>query len=120
ANAGPSLVDGGGTNSSQFFFIYGPPTYLTANYTLWGRVITGLDIIKQVAAGGYDPDEVIPGVGGAPPTVDLNFNKVTVGPRTPRAAAPGGPGPPERPAATGSPGRAASWRDARNAARTDP
>ena len=41
------------TNGSQFFFVY-DNSQLQANYTLWGHVIEGLDIVKKVAAGGDD------------------------------------------------------------------
>ena len=46
ANSGP------GTNGSQFFIVYDDNSRLGPNYTLWGRVIKGLDIVKAVAARG--------------------------------------------------------------------
>jgi peptidyl-prolyl cis-trans isomerase B (cyclophilin B) len=45
ANAGP------GTTGSQFFIVY-EDTSLPPNYTIWGTVTEGLDIVKQVAEAG--------------------------------------------------------------------
>ena len=43
--------NGRGTNGSQFFFVYGDTT-LPPNYTRWGTITQGLDILKAVAARG--------------------------------------------------------------------
>jgi peptidyl-prolyl cis-trans isomerase B (cyclophilin B) len=48
ANAGP------GTNGSQFFFVYAD-TPLPPNYTPFGNVTAGLDILKAIAAKGSTP-----------------------------------------------------------------
>jgi peptidyl-prolyl cis-trans isomerase B (cyclophilin B) len=45
ANAGPN------TNGSQFFLVY-KDTYLGPNYTPWGIITSGLDIIENIAAAG--------------------------------------------------------------------
>ena len=45
ANSGPS------TNGSQFFLVFGN-TSLGASYTIWGKIIAGLDIVKAVAKAG--------------------------------------------------------------------
>ena len=45
ANSGPN------TNGSQFFIVYDDTT-LGPNYSIWGKVISGLDIVKFIAAGG--------------------------------------------------------------------
>jgi len=45
ANSGPN------TNGSQFFLVYDNTT-LGPNYTIWGRIISGLEIVKYIAAGG--------------------------------------------------------------------
>ena len=45
ANAGP------GTGGSQFFIVY-QDTTLPGDYTIWGKVTSGLDIVKNVAAVG--------------------------------------------------------------------
>ncbi len=43
ANSGPN------TNGSQFFIVYADTT-LSPNYTIWGKVTKGLDIVKAIAA----------------------------------------------------------------------
>lgn len=48
ANSGP------GTNGSQFFIVYDDNSRLGPNYSLWGRVVKGLEIVKAVAALGSD------------------------------------------------------------------
>jgi peptidyl-prolyl cis-trans isomerase B (cyclophilin B) len=45
ANAGP------GTGGSQFFIVYDDTT-LPGDYTIWGKVTSGLDIVKEVASAG--------------------------------------------------------------------
>lgn len=55
---------GANTNGSQFFIVYDDNSRLGPNYTLWGRVIKGLDIVKAVAALGSDNSN--PAGGGAP------------------------------------------------------
>jgi cyclophilin family peptidyl-prolyl cis-trans isomerase len=47
ANAGPN------TNGSQFFIVSGPDgTALPPNYTLFGKVVKGLDVVKAIEAVG--------------------------------------------------------------------
>lgn len=45
ANAGP------GTSGSQFFVVY-QDTTLPPNYTIWGTVTSGLDLVQEIAAVG--------------------------------------------------------------------
>jgi peptidyl-prolyl cis-trans isomerase B (cyclophilin B) len=45
ANSGPK------TNGSQFFLVY-QDTTLGANYTIWGRITQGLDLVQKVGAVG--------------------------------------------------------------------
>ncbi len=45
ANSGPN------SNGSQFFIVY-QDTTLPPNYTIWGEVTKGLDIVEQIAANG--------------------------------------------------------------------
>ena len=45
AHAGP------GTSGSQFFIVY-DDSPLGPNYTVWGKVASGLDVVKSIAAGG--------------------------------------------------------------------
>jgi peptidyl-prolyl cis-trans isomerase B (cyclophilin B) len=92
------------TNGSQFFFVYGV-SQLPGDYPLFGRVVAGMDIIRQVAAGGYDPATEM-SVGGGTPTVKLIFNKVTVGPITPEPTPTPTPSP--TPSATPTPTPAAT------------
>lgn len=55
ANSGPN------TNGSQFFIVY-QDTTLPPNYTVWGQVTSGLDVVERVAAAGVAGG----GVDGAP------------------------------------------------------
>lgn len=48
ANSGPN------TNGSQFFIVYDDNSRLGPKYTLWGKVVKGLEIVKEVAALGSD------------------------------------------------------------------
>jgi peptidyl-prolyl cis-trans isomerase B (cyclophilin B) len=47
ANSGPN------TNGSQFFIVY-KDTQLAPNYTIFGTVSKGIDVVEKVAAGGSD------------------------------------------------------------------
>ena len=58
ANTGPN------TNGSQFFIIYEDNSRLESKYTLWGKVVKGLEIVKAVAAMGSDNSH--PAGGGVP------------------------------------------------------
>jgi peptidyl-prolyl cis-trans isomerase B (cyclophilin B) len=55
ANSGP------GTNRSQFFLVFADTT-LGANYTIWGTITQGLEIVKAIAKAGVKGG----GVDGAP------------------------------------------------------
>lgn len=55
ANSGPD------TNGSQFFLVYDDTT-LGPNYTIWGTVVSGLDVLKKVAEQGVQGG----GTDGAP------------------------------------------------------
>ena len=46
ANSGPN------TNGSQFFLVYKDNSMLSANYTVWGQVTKGMDILNFVASKG--------------------------------------------------------------------
>ena len=69
ANAGSPWTDG-----SQFFFVY-EDSDLPPGYGIFGHVVTGLDVVKAVAAGG--DDGALPGAGGHP-TLPLTFTTATV------------------------------------------
>ena len=42
---------GAGTTGSQFFIVY-KDTTLGPDYSIWGKVVSGLDVVKNVAAAG--------------------------------------------------------------------
>jgi peptidyl-prolyl cis-trans isomerase B (cyclophilin B) len=68
ANAGP------GTNGSQFFIIYRDTT-LPPNYTVFGQVTQGLDVIQAVAAAGVDPAR---GGGDGAPKLPITLTALSV------------------------------------------
>lgn len=68
ANAGP------GTNGSQFFLVYkGSP--LTANYTPFGTITQGLDILLKVAAAGTNNAN---GTGDGAPNDPVEIERATI------------------------------------------
>jgi peptidyl-prolyl cis-trans isomerase B (cyclophilin B) len=68
ANAGP------GTSGSQFFLVY-QDTSLGPDYTIWGSITSGLDILQTIASAGV----VDGGADGAPLTgVTIESTKVTI------------------------------------------
>jgi peptidyl-prolyl cis-trans isomerase B (cyclophilin B) len=66
ANAGPN------TNGSQFFLVF-KDTQLDPNYTPFGRITSGLDVLDKVAAGG-----VAGGAEDGAPKIPVQLQKVTV------------------------------------------
>jgi peptidyl-prolyl cis-trans isomerase B (cyclophilin B) len=68
ANAGP------GTNGSQFFICY-KDSPLPANYTPWGKITSGLDVVTKIAAGGEDDAN---GAGDGHPKLDATIKSVTI------------------------------------------
>jgi peptidyl-prolyl cis-trans isomerase B (cyclophilin B) len=97
-----------GSNGTQFFFVYGT-SQLQGNYSLWGKVISGMDIVKQVAAAG-DDQAFAAEAGGGHPNQAFTFTKVTAGPITPTSQYTPPPSPSTTPAAspTATPSPAAS------------
>ena len=70
---------GAGTNGSQFFFVYRDGTFdLPPNYTIWGHVTSGLDILKAIAAKG-----TVTGGADGWPAQAIAVNSVTVSEGTP-------------------------------------
>lgn len=72
ANAGPD------TNGSQFFFVF-KDSPLQAQYSLFGKITKGMDIIKKVAEGG-DDGAYAQQAGGGRPKTEIVFQTVTVSP----------------------------------------
>ena len=66
ANSGPA------TNGSQFFLVYDNTT-LGASYTTWGKITSGLNIVRAIAAAG-----VANGGPDGPPAVKIAIEKVIV------------------------------------------
>jgi peptidyl-prolyl cis-trans isomerase B (cyclophilin B) len=66
ANSGP------GTNGSQFFLVFADTT-LGANYTIWGTITEGLDIVRAIAKAGVKGG----GADGAP-NQPIAINRVTL------------------------------------------
>jgi peptidyl-prolyl cis-trans isomerase B (cyclophilin B) len=74
AMANTGVPNSGG---SQFFFVYGPEGgQLDGDYALFGRVMQGLDIVKQVAAGG-DDGAFETQAGGGHPKLALTITAAT-------------------------------------------
>jgi len=95
-----------GSNGTQFFFVYGN-SQLQGNYSLWGRVIAGNDIVKKVAAAG-DDQAYAQEAGGGHPLQEFKFNKVTAGPITEKSVASPAPSPSASPSPAATPSPSAS------------
>jgi cyclophilin family peptidyl-prolyl cis-trans isomerase len=69
ANAGPN------TNGSQFFIVHGDNVNLPRNYTIFGTVTNGLDVLDSIASVPVGPSR-----SGEPssPTVDVRITQVTI------------------------------------------
>jgi cyclophilin family peptidyl-prolyl cis-trans isomerase len=69
ANRGPN------TNTSQFFILLHDAPWLPKNYTIFGRVIKGMDVVDSIAA-----VEIVPQMGptDGSPKVKIVMNKITV------------------------------------------
>ena len=72
-----AMANGGAdTNGSQFFIVY-RDGQLPPNYTPFGTVRTGMDIVDRVAAAGHD-NAYGSSAGGGHPKTQLTFQTVTV------------------------------------------
>src|SRR5258705_3874280 len=91
------------SNGSQFFFLYNN-SQLQADYSLWGHVIEGFDVVSKIAAGG-DDGAFASQAGGGHPKIPLTFNTVTAGPVSAVSVAPSTTlvPPPTTPAASTTP-----------------
>ena len=65
---------GANTNSSQFFLVYKDGSKLGPNYTIWGTVVSGLDVLQKVAAAGVQG-----GQADGAPVQPLVITKATTG-----------------------------------------
>jgi peptidyl-prolyl cis-trans isomerase B (cyclophilin B) len=111
ANADQEGQESQGTNGSQFFFVYGDSA-LPANYSVWGKVIAGFDVIQKVSQGGF---EGAADAGEGKPKVKLTILSITVSApttQTPKAeplpSSVPSPTPSATPSATPSPAPSAS------------
>jgi peptidyl-prolyl cis-trans isomerase B (cyclophilin B) len=69
ANSGP------GTNGSQFFLVYKNSLSLPANYTPFGTIVSGLNIIQKVAQAGSDNSNA---TGDGHPKDKVDIQSVTI------------------------------------------
>ncbi len=71
ANRGPN------TNTSQFFIVLADAPWLPKNYTIFGRVSQGMEVVDSIAAA-----PITPGMGptDGKPVQDITLTKVTVQP----------------------------------------
>jgi peptidyl-prolyl cis-trans isomerase B (cyclophilin B) len=63
------------SNGSQFFIVYGDSKGLPADYTVFGKLTSGLDVIDQVAKAGSDNSG---GTGDGKPKKKIEINHVTI------------------------------------------
>ena len=54
ANSGPD------TNGSQFFITYGPAPHLNGSYTVFGKVVSGMDVLEQLTPRDPQPGVSLP------------------------------------------------------------
>jgi peptidyl-prolyl cis-trans isomerase B (cyclophilin B) len=73
ANSGPN------TNGSQFFIVY-QDTSLPPNYSIWGTITEGLDVIDAVAAAGVSPDDAGSPRTDGPPAQQIVISSAVTAP----------------------------------------
>lgn len=71
ANSGPA------TNGSQFFLVY-EDSALPPNYTPFGKIVSGLDVLEEIAAGGSDESY---GVGDGKPNLPVQIDTLRAKPK---------------------------------------
>jgi peptidyl-prolyl cis-trans isomerase B (cyclophilin B) len=95
------------SNGSQFFIVY-QDSVLNPNYTVFGTVTDGLDVVDKVAKGGHDStfdkaDSTGAVLGGGKPKITTTIQSLTISDTAPTApASPAGSAPPASPSATPS------------------
>jgi len=69
ANSGPN------TNTSQFFVMLNDMDRMPKNYTIFGKVVKGMDVVEKIGQ-----VDIIPGFGPTDgrPKVDVLLKKVTI------------------------------------------
>ena len=70
ANGGP------GTNGSQFFLVYQNSSELPPDYTPFGKIVSGLNILQNVGKRGYGPP--LSSAGGGAPKESVEIQSVTI------------------------------------------
>ena len=69
ANAGPN------TNTSQFFIVLQDAQWLPKNYTIFGRVTSGMDVVDSIGAAPITP---VMGPNDGKPVEDIVIKSVTI------------------------------------------
>ncbi|HNF34201.1 MAG TPA: peptidylprolyl isomerase [Anaerolineales bacterium] len=64
ANAGPD------TNGSQFFITFGPAEWLNGGYTIFGQVVSGMDVVNSLTL--RDPQQNPSFIGDAMESVTIS------------------------------------------------
>jgi peptidyl-prolyl cis-trans isomerase B (cyclophilin B) len=90
-----------GSNGSQFFFLW-ETSSLQGDYSLFGKVFEGLDIVKKIGAGG-DDGAFEQQAGGGHPKIAIKFTTVRAGEVTETSSLP----TPTAPPATSAPASSA-------------
>jgi cyclophilin family peptidyl-prolyl cis-trans isomerase len=70
---------GADTGGSQFFIVYGPKGHAldkAPNYTIFGRIVKGLDVAKKIAT--IPVQDPTAGLAGQQPSETVYVDKVTV------------------------------------------
>jgi peptidyl-prolyl cis-trans isomerase B (cyclophilin B) len=73
ANSGPN------TNGSQFFVVYKDTPDLPADYSVFGKVTQGLDVVEKIAAGGVTGEQQ-PGSGDGAPKTPVKITSIVAKP----------------------------------------
>jgi peptidyl-prolyl cis-trans isomerase B (cyclophilin B) len=83
---------GANTNGSQFFIVYRDSPF-PPNYTVFGQITAGLDLVQQVGDAG-DDGAFASDAGGGHPKKEVKIESLTVGDVNPASAPPAAPASP--------------------------